>query len=155
MTEEIVIDSAPSDSSEALALIQLLDSDIASRYPTQPIHGLRPADASDPNFTFYLAHLSGQAVGCGALRKLETGVGEVKRMFVRPEVRGKGVARKVLARLEDRARELGCERVRLETGNRNTEAIALYQSSGYTSIPAYGEYIGSPISVCFEKILAG
>lgn len=155
MTEELIIEPASPDSAEAVALIALLDADIHKRLPGLPVHGLRPNEGLDPNLTFYIARLGGQAVGCGGLRYLQPGIGEVKRMFVRPEVRGQGVARKILSRLEERARELGYERVWLETSNQHTEAMALYRACGYTDIPKYGEYLDSPISVCFEKRLNG
>lgn len=153
MNEDLIVEQASPDSADGVALIALLDADIHRRLPGQPLHGLRPKEGDDPLFTFYIARLGGQAVGCGGLRYLQPGIGEVKRMFVRPEARGRGVARRILARLEARARELGYERVWLETSDQHTEAMALYRACGYTDIPVYGEYLGSPISVCFEKIL--
>lgn len=144
------------DCEEALSLIHRLDEDLRRRYPAMPpqmIHGLHPSDLADPQFTFLIARIDGRGVGCGALRNLEPGVGEVKRMFVLPDFRGCGIGRRLLAALESRALELGRNTVRLETGKGQPEAIALYESSGYREIAAFGEYIGDEFSICFEKQL--
>ncbi|GAB4092665.1 GNAT family N-acetyltransferase [Flaviaesturariibacter terrae] len=100
-----------------------------------------------------LAERSGEAVGCGALKELEPGVMEVKRMFVAPAARRQGIAARVLAALEDWARELGYEATMLETGSNNPEAIALYRRAGYKVVPNYGQYAGVESSVCFRRLL--
>jgi GNAT superfamily N-acetyltransferase len=141
------------DSKTALALIQELDSDLGSRYPDQWIHGLHPEDVGDPNLVFVVMYRENQPVGCGALRPLDADVTEVKRMYVKPAFRGLGFARKLLAFLESTARTSGCKAIRLETGTKQPEAIGLYESSGYQPIPAYGEYVGNPFSLCYEKKL--
>jgi GNAT superfamily N-acetyltransferase len=74
-------------------------------------------------------------------------------MFVQPAWRGRGVARQLLAALESEARNLGYVTLRLETALGQPEAIGLYQSAGYVDTPPFGEYIGNPVSVCFEKRL--
>ena len=90
-------------------------------------------------------------VGCGAIKEYETNVMEIKRMFVPPEKRGKGIASAVLKELENWAAELGYQKCILETGEKQTEAIALYKKSGYLSIPKYEPYVDVETSVCFEK----
>lgn len=90
-------------------------------------------------------------VGCGALKEFEPKSIEVKRMFVSPESRGKGVAAKILSELESWAAELGYDRCQLETGTRQPEAIALYKKMGYRVVENYGQYAGIGNSVCFEK----
>ncbi|HRG25761.1 MAG TPA: GNAT family N-acetyltransferase [Chitinophagaceae bacterium] len=97
----------------------------------------------------------GQPAGCGAIKEYEPGVMEVKRMFVPPAARGKGLATAVLKELEAWAAELGYEKCILETGDIMPDAIALYKKNGYSSIPNYGQYIGVASSVCFEKLLKG
>lgn len=92
-------------------------------------------------------------VGCGALRELEAGVGEIKRMFVRPEARGRGAARRILEALETHGRSLGYTVLRLGSGVRQPEALALYESSGYRRIPLFGDYSTSELCVCYEKPL--
>lgn len=102
---------------------------------------------------FVIAWLDEQAVGCGAIRPIDTQATEVKRMYVRPAARGKGISRLILAKLESLAKESGFNTTRLETGRQQPEAIGLYESSGYTRIPCYGVYAQNPESVCYEKIL--
>jgi putative acetyltransferase len=150
----IVIRLDRPDSDDGRHLIQRLDKDLRQRYSAIAIHGLHPQDVVDPRLVFLVASIGGQAVGCGALRPLEPGVGEVKRMFVRPEFRGRGIARQILMALESTARERGYSRLRLETGTRQPEAIGLYRSAGYVEIPCFGEYVDGLFSVCFEKRLA-
>lgn len=101
-----------------------------------------------------LAKLDGEAVGCGAIKIFDEHRMEVKRMFVHPLYRAKGIAKGILGELEKWTAELGFACCVLETGKRQTEAIALYFGSGYTVIPNYGQYIGMENSVCFEKKLS-
>lgn len=93
------------------------------------------------------------AVGCGAIKEFAWDSMEVKRMFVVPEYRGKGIAAKILAGLETWAYEMGYSKCVLETGKRQVEAVALYKKCGYHIIPNYGQYIGMDNSLCFEKKL--
>jgi GNAT superfamily N-acetyltransferase len=92
-------------------------------------------------------------IACGAIKEFEPNVMEVKRMYVTPGKRGKGIATKVLSELENWARELGYQKCVLETGKRQPEAIALYTKNGYQIIPNYGQYAGIENSLCFEKYL--
>ncbi|MEV6108469.1 GNAT family N-acetyltransferase [Streptomyces sp. NPDC051940] len=96
---------------------------------------------------------AGEAVGCGGLRDLGGGVGEVKRMYVDPAARGSGAAGLVLAALEDWARARGWSRLRLETGDRQPAAERFYTRSGYARIPNFGAYEGVAASRCFERVL--
>ncbi len=100
-----------------------------------------------------LAYHHDVAVGCGAIKDFEPGVMEVKRMFVAPDGRQKGIASLVLAELENWAYGLGCSKCILETGVRQPEAIALYKKNGYVLIPNYGQYKGVSDSLCFEKFM--
>ena len=94
-----------------------------------------------------------QAIGCGAIKKINPQCAEVKRMYIKPDFRGKGHAMRILSALEDWAFELGHETSVLETGKRQPEAISLYKKCGYRIIPNYGQYKGIENSVCFEKHL--
>jgi GNAT superfamily N-acetyltransferase len=94
-----------------------------------------------------------EPVGCGAIKEYEEGVVEVKRMYVLPKKRGKGIASAVLAELEQWAKELGYRKCILETGYKQPEAIRLYNKNNYIVIPNYGQYADVESSVCFEKIL--
>jgi putative acetyltransferase len=98
-----------------------------------------------------VAYENGKPIGCGAIKELEPGAMEVKRMYTIPARRRAGVAGKILSGLESWAAELSFEKCVLETGKRQPEAIALYQRYGYGIIPNYGQYAGVENSVCFEK----
>jgi GNAT superfamily N-acetyltransferase len=100
-----------------------------------------------------VAYLDDQPCGCGAIKQLDPKTMEVKRMFVKPQHRGKKMAFQILNELEQWAAELGFDRCVLETGYKQPEAISLYEKSGYQIIPNYGQYAGVANSVCFEKQL--
>ncbi|RYY38389.1 MAG: GNAT family N-acetyltransferase [Chitinophagaceae bacterium] len=100
-----------------------------------------------------IAQSNGTTLGCGAMKELAVDTMEVKRMFVSPEARGQGIAKGVLAALEEWAGELGCRCMQLETGTNNPEAIGLYTRCGYSIIPNFGQYAGVAGSVCFQKML--
>jgi GNAT superfamily N-acetyltransferase len=97
--------------------------------------------------------LDRRAVACGGVQSLDRDTGEIKRMYVRPAYRGRGIARDLLAALEELAFQLGHRTVCLETGTYLPAAIGLYTSCGYAPIPVYGEYVDNPYSVCFAKRL--
>ena len=105
---------------------------------------LRPGDR------VLVGRIDGQPVACGAVRTLEPGIGEIKRMFVLPEHRGRGLGRGLLKALEAEAVAMGFERLRLDTGERQTEAIALYRAAGYRPIAAYN----TTADLWFERDLA-
>ena len=96
---------------------------------------------------------AGEVAGCGALRRIDATTYELKRMYVRPQMRGRGLSRAILAALEQEAARLGASRVVLETGTLQHEAIGLYESAGYRPIPCFGVYADSPISRCYERPL--
>ena len=163
--EALEIAREPLASPVAIALIAVLDAELSARYPEPGATHFR-LDASDvaPGAgIFVVVRRAGRPVGCGALRTLrepallgELGprVGELKRMFVAPDVRGLGIGRELLARLEAEARVLGLRRIVLETGTRQAEALALYRRAGFTDIAPYGEYSSSSTtSVCLAKVL--
>jgi len=100
-----------------------------------------------------LAYADNHAVGCGAFRFYQKGVVEIKRMYVRGEYRGRGIASVVLTGLESWAKESGFNTCILETGYNQPEAIALYKKSGYSVIPNYGPYEHVSNSVCYRKEL--
>ncbi len=90
-------------------------------------------------------------VGCGAIKPLNTSSMEIKRMYVSPKTRGKGIATRILKELESWTKELNYTSCILETGIRQTEAVALYKKCNYNIIPNYGQYIGVKNSLCFKK----
>jgi putative acetyltransferase len=133
-------------------LVILLDRDLAVRDGDE--HAFYAAyNKIDALATVVLAFEHEYAVGCGAFKKYTDQVAEIKRMFVRPEYRGQGIAAKVLVELEDWAVELGYSETILETGKKQPEAIRLYQKSGYLVVPNFGQYQGVDNSVCMKKLL--
>ncbi len=134
------------------SLVRLLDQDLAIRDGEE--HAFYAQfNKVDKIKEVVLLFDHGVALACGAIRQFSADAVEVKRMFVLPEQRGKGLAGQVLAELESWSRELGFERCILETGKKQPEAIRLYEKSGYRIIPNYGQYAGVENSVCMEKIL--
>jgi GNAT superfamily N-acetyltransferase len=118
-----------------------------------------PLEFDPPEGAFLVAWRDGEPVGCGGWRRVgsETGlpedVAEIKRMYVTPAARGNGLAKAILTALEDSARDAGRKRVVLETGDRQPEAIALYDRVGYERIPNYGYYRDAPGCVSFGRSL--
>jgi GNAT superfamily N-acetyltransferase len=100
-----------------------------------------------------VAYRGDDALACGAVRRIADVTAEIKRMYVVEAARGLGIGRRMLAALEDEARQLGATRLVLETGERQPEALGLYESAGFERIEAYGEYVGDPFSVCMAKML--
>jgi len=110
-----------------------------------------PEDMGPPGGTFLVIYEDGEPVACGGVKRLGPGLGEIKRMYVVPGARRRGHARRMLVALEDAARELRHERVRLDTGELQPEARALYESSGYHPIPDYNQ--NAYAAFWFEKDL--
>jgi putative acetyltransferase len=150
---KVTIGAERFDSEDAQRLIEALDAHLSSRYSPDQRFGpnLKPAHLAPGLGTFLVARADGIAVGCGAVRRLDEETFEVKRMYVEPAVRGQGVAKEILSRLEADALALGARRLVLETGTLQTEAIGLYRRAGYRPIDCWGEYAASATSFCFEK----
>ena len=141
-----------SDHPDFRTLVALLDQDLAIRDGED--HAFyQQFNKVDQIKHVVVAMMGNEAIGCGAIRAYAPDVMEVKRMFVLPEYRGKGIAGAILSELEHWAAELDFARCILETGYMQPEAIRLYQKSGYTIIPNYGQYAGIENSVCMEKSL--
>jgi GNAT superfamily N-acetyltransferase len=135
---QITVECADADVS--LVLQQAFFSDIASRYPGWEPASSQAVDVSDlapPHGVWLVAYRDGRAIGCGGLQRFDTKTGEVRRIFLDMAERGGGRERKLLAELEDHARRLGYERVRLTTGDGQSEALGLFQSAGYHEIPPF------------------
>jgi len=144
------------DSPVALRLITALNAELAAEYNDATANHFRldPDEVAPDRGAFLVAWSGSEAIGCGAIRRLDDRSAEIKRMYVAADQRGRGLGRHILAALEAEARRLGVRRVVLETGNRQTRALALYRANGFAEIPAYGEYVNSPAtSVCMAKEL--
>jgi GNAT superfamily N-acetyltransferase len=150
----------PYDSPAAQQLIAAVQLEYVERYGGPDDAPIDASEFAAPRGVFLVGYLDAQPVATGGLRRHDagtlTGGGatvEIKRMYVVPQARGQGLSRQMLAALEDRARRLGATRVILETGQRQPEAIRLYESSGYERIPGFGHYAEAPLSLSFEKKL--
>ena len=120
-------------------------------YPPESNHLLDVAALCDAAVTFLVVRAGDEAIGCGALLRDPRGWGEIKRMYLRPDRRGRGIGARVLAELEAIARASGLPLLRLETGIHNSEALALYRRAGFTDRAAFGDYAPDPLSVFMEK----
>jgi GNAT superfamily N-acetyltransferase len=147
--------SVPLDAPAAAEVLAAAAAELVVRYEDPGAAGaaLDPAAFAAPVGTFLLAGAAERVVGCGGLRTHAPGVGEIKRMYVAPHARGRGVARRLLAELEAAAVGLGMSSLVLETGDAQPEALALYASSGWEVVPSYGEFACSPRAICLGKQL--
>jgi GNAT superfamily N-acetyltransferase len=141
-----------SEDSDFLELVRLLDEDLQIRDGDE--HSFYAQfNKVDKIRHVVLAYENDEAVACGAIKEYAECVAEIKRMFVRAEWRGRGIAKSILSELETWASELGFSECILETGWNQPEAIGLYQKCGYETIPNYGQYSGVENSVCMKKPL--
>ena len=136
---------------DVIRLLAALDAYLESLYPPESNHILDVDTLCAPNVRFFVARRRGEAVGCGALRIDSAGYGEVKRMFVHPEARGRKLGRAILMRIEEQASREGLKWMRLETGIHQAEALALYRRAGYAERGPFGEYASDPLSHFMEK----
>jgi putative acetyltransferase len=142
-----------SDNSDFRELVALLDADLQIRDGAE--HSFYAQfNKIDKIREVVVAYENEKAVGCGAFKEFSADAAEIKRMFVRPENRGRGIAGKILTELETWAKELNCSECVLETGVKQPEAIGLYQKSGYEKIPSYGQYLNVENSVCMRKLIS-
>lgn len=125
--------------SELLAEMRAELNDVYETFSRLDNPPLSPEELRPPSGAYLVGYEAGAAVAGGGVRRLGDGVAEIKRMFVRPEARSRGVARALLAGLENAARELGYERVRLDTGPKQHHGLALYRSAGYADVPSYND----------------
>jgi len=139
-----------SDNADFQELVALLDRELRARDGEEHAF-FAQFNKIDSIRHVIVAYSNDDAVGCGAFKPFEDSAVEIKRMFVRPEHRGQRIAEKVLNELERWANELNHTHCVLETGQKQPEAIRLYQRSGYAVIPNYGQYIGVENSICMKK----
>ena len=133
-------------------LVEELDNYLSNLYPAESNHLLSVESLRQPNVTFLVARINDQIVGCGAF--INRGeYAEIKRMFVVPASRGKGIGWRILQELETRAHLDGLLVSRLETGVSQPEALSLYQRSGYLHREPFDPYTNDPLSVFMEKKL--
>ncbi len=160
--EEAPISSAPPitlrvpfDAPEVAALAAAQQEEMRGLYEGEADIGptREAAMFEPPDGVFLVTRTDGRAVACGGVCRFDETRGELKRMYVVPAARGLGLGRRLLEELEDHARRFGYVALVLETGDRQPEALGLYQSSGYEPIPCYPPYSERSLSLCFEKKL--
>ncbi|WP_205474079.1 GNAT family N-acetyltransferase [Nocardioides sp. SYSU D00038] len=156
----LLIERVPYGHPDALALVEEVQQEYVARYGGRDETPLDPAMFEPPGGSFFVGYDAGAAVATGAWRRRHdaafegvTETAEIKRMYVAPRARGRGHARAVLAHLEATAAAAGAGAMVLETGSRQPEAIALYESAGYVRIPGFGHYRDSPVNRCFARRL--
>jgi GNAT superfamily N-acetyltransferase len=150
MITEIV--EAAADSPDAVELIGELDEHLMGHpYPQQSRHAFSVEKLLRERVVFFVTRYKGQLAGCGGIKMFGTDYGEVKRMFVRPEFRGKGLGKLMIGHLALYALRNGVNVLRLETGIYEVEAIGLYERCGFKRRPPFGDYAEDPMSVYFEK----
>jgi putative acetyltransferase len=152
MTKFHVVPESP-DQPEVIALINELDAYQDTLYPPESRHYLDLKSLTQSNTIFVVARdMNARAVGCGAI-VLHSSYGEIKRMYVHPESRGRGIARQILEALESAAHLRDCQELMLETGPYQPAALAFYETSGYKRRGPFGAYTDDPLSVFMQKSL--
>lgn len=139
------------DTADARMLIDELEQHLAPYYPATSRHGYSVEKLIKQGVAFFVARQDDIPAGCGGVQFFGREYGELKRMFVRPQFRGLGLAKLMLAHLEQYTRDHNIKILRLETGIHQKEAIGLYERMGFQSIPPFGDYVDDPLSKFFEK----
>ncbi len=150
----VTISAEPFGSPESRRLILALDDYLTGLYPPENnFLDVAADELTDKRGTFLIAWEDGVAVGCGAVRRISSTSAEIKRMFVVPSARERGIGGNILADLEAWAIAAGMTRIVLKTGDCQGEAMRLCERFGFVAIPCFGKYADSKSSRCFEKIL--
>jgi GNAT superfamily N-acetyltransferase len=143
----------PYDDPVAQALVERVQLEYVARYGGRDEATVDPAEFVPPRGLFLVAEVDGVPVGSGAWRSMGSGVAEIKRVYVEPSGRRRGLAQLIVAALERSAAEAGCRSVVLNSGARQPEALGLYEQLGYVPVAAYGVYACAPGAVFLGKDL--
>jgi putative acetyltransferase len=149
----VIITAERPDTPDAVALITELEAILDPLYPRESRHGLSVERLIAEAVPFFVLRSDGIAAGCGGVKLFGTAYGEIKRMYVRPAFRGRGFARRLLNHLGEYTLARGISLLRLETGIHQSEAIGLYERTGFYRISPFGAYKDDPLSVFYEKAL--
>lgn len=149
----IAITQERPDTPDATALITELEDTLAALYPQESRHGLSVEQLITEGVPFFVLRSGGEAAACGGVKLFGTEYGEIKRMYMRPQFRGQGLAKMMLNHLCDHAQAQGVLLLRLETGIHQHEAIGLYEKAGFQRRPPFADYQDDPNSVFYEKLL--
>lgn len=143
----MLIESRPPSDPELAALVVAQQRELRELGRCADGRGFTPYD----DVRHLIGVQAGRAVACGAVRPVDGETAELTRLYVRPAYRGRGLGRQLLGALEELALWNGHTVLRLETGRHLTRLVGLYVSAGYAEIPGYGDYLGNPHRICFEK----
>lgn len=139
------------DTADAMLLISELEAHLEPLYPKTSRHGYSVEKLMEQAVAFFITRHDGVLAGCGGIELFGVEYGEIKRMYVRPQFRGLGLAKLMLDHLAAYAQERDVHLLRLETGIHQNEAIALYEQMGFQRIPPFGIYKEDPLSRFYEK----
>jgi putative acetyltransferase len=152
------------DTPDAKSLVLELETHLEQFYPPESRHGLSVERLIQEQVAFFVVRDDDTPAGCGGVKlfgaersgqhSTDQPYAEVKRMYVRPQFRGRGLGKLILDCLADHARQQGIRILRLETGIYQTEAIYLYERYGFRRIPPFGNYTDDPVSLCYEMSIA-
>jgi putative acetyltransferase len=148
-----IISTESPDQPDAALLITELQTHLESFYPPESRHGFSVERLIAEGVAFYVLRAASEAAGCGGIKIVDQEYGELKRMYVRPQFRGRGYGAMILDHLSEYARSQGILLLRLETGVHQQAAIRLYEHCGFRRIPPFGSYTNDPLSLCYEKQL--
>lgn len=149
----IVIDIETPLQDEVRTLVAELNAVLLELTPPEHCHHLTVEQMADEDTTVFIAREGGVAIACGALKRHEGGIGEVKRMYTRPSHRGQRIGEQIVARIEAMARAEGLKRLVLETGDRHYAAWKVYERSGFTRCGPVLDYADVKWSVFYDKTL--
>jgi putative acetyltransferase len=150
-TAEITIAAEDPRQPGVAAMVAELDQLMTSLYPAESNHLLDLESLAAPEVTFLVARQAGRVVGTGAICRHDRGLGEIKRMYVDPRARGLGIGRRLLAAIEDAGARQGLNKLALETGIHQPEAIGLYRAAGFQECPPFASYRPDPLSLFMVK----
>ena len=152
---DIAIERAEAPTPEIVELLAELDAELSGPYSADQRHALSVEKLFQPDVRFFVARVDGAVAACGGIGFYD-GYAELKRMYSRPSVRGRGVAKAILRRLEAEARAAGAPFLRIETGVYQEEALRFYEGAGFRRCESFGPYAKMPAraietSIFYEK----
>lgn len=149
----IIVEAIAPDATEVAHLLEASEALMRKLYPAASTHIETVEGLKKSNVHFVAGAIDGTLAGCGAVKRMsdDGGYGEIKRLFVDPPFRGRGLAKAIMTRLEAHAATSRLSCVRLETGIHQPESIGLYRSLGYRERGPFGAYLADPLSVFMEK----
>jgi putative acetyltransferase len=148
---EISIGVESPEQQDIRRLIGELDGYLDTLYQPEQCHHLTASELNGDDVAFFTARADGKLIGCGALRRIDPALSEIKRMYVLPALQGKGIGGQILAAIEAHALEQGAATLVLETGIEQPDACALYRKYGFTQRGAYLDYPDDGVSIFMEK----